>query len=175
MKKILIIIGSSIIVAGAIFYFTFTGLSEKPTSPKKAATMTVEETNTGKAVEIEEVNKKPVEEEFPLDMEEYRIKDAIHGMSHQKIKADKKWGFIPLTSDRVSRLLEIVEANKANYKHSTVYLEILNRWAKKDFSRVDKDHNEIWELQNGTIGRATGILSSEEEMEFIQKYYNVDQ
>ncbi len=44
-----------------------------------------------------------------------------------------------------------------------VYRDILERWADGDFSRVDQDHNAIWNMQNGTIGKATGILNAEEE------------
>ncbi|MDX1771457.1 MAG: DUF6241 domain-containing protein, partial [Planococcaceae bacterium] len=46
-------------------------------------------------------------------------------------------------------------------------------WEEDDFSRVDEDHNIIWSLQNGTVGRATGILTYEEELRFISKYFNV--
>ena len=56
---------------------------------------------------------------------------------YQKIKADKKWGFLPLTQDRVKRLIEIIEMNKSNYDDANIYLDILKRWEKKDFSRVD--------------------------------------
>ncbi|WP_411675014.1 DUF6241 domain-containing protein [Cytobacillus kochii] len=48
---------------------------------------------------------------------------------------------------------------------------MLDKWSKGDFSNVDNDHNYFWSLQNGTIGKATGILSPEEEEAFIEKYF----
>jgi hypothetical protein len=92
-------------------------------------------------------------------------------MSHQKIEADEKWSFLPLTAERVTRLIDVIETNKNEYTNSNLYLRILNRWSENDFSQIDRDHNEIWALQGGTIGRATGILSYEEELEYIAKYY----
>lgn len=93
-------------------------------------------------------------------------------MSHQKIEADEKWGFLPLTTERVTRLIDVIETNKNEYTNSSLYLRILNRWLENDFSQIDRDHNEIWSLQGGTIGKATGILSYEEELEYIEKYYD---
>lgn len=174
MKKILILISCSVIIAALVLYFTFTNLSKDSVTKKESASINVGKQEKGQIIEIEETDAKPVAEEFPLDMSEEKIRDAIHGMSHQKVKAEKKWGFIPLTSQRVKRLIEVVKENQSTYKNSTTYLEILERWANNDFSQVDKDHNTIWELQNGNVGRATGILSHEEEMEFIQEYYDVE-
>jgi hypothetical protein len=47
-------------------------------------------------------------------------------------------------------------------------LDILNRWAEGDFSRADKDHNAIWNVQGGTIGEATGVMSPEEEQQYLE-------
>lgn len=107
-------------------------------------------------------------------MTDGEVQNAIHQMSHQKVQADKKWGMIPLTKERVVRLIDVVEGNKEHFKHESAYLEILNRWLEDDFSRVDEDHNIIWTLQNGTVGRATGSLTYEEELRFISKYFNVN-
>ena len=39
-------------------------------------------------------------------MTEEQVQDAIHQMSHQKVRAEKKWGFIPLTRERVDRSIK---------------------------------------------------------------------
>jgi len=96
-------------------------------------------------------------------------------MSHAKVEADEKWGYEPMTVERIVRLIDVIEANKDNIKHSGTYLRILEKWRYNDFSSVQNDHNSVWEIQNGTIGRATGILSHEEEMEYIQRYYDVNE
>ncbi|MFK4998628.1 DUF6241 domain-containing protein [Bacillus sp. N9] len=124
-------------------------------------------------IEMDEQRDVALEEEMPDLMTEYAVQEAIHAMSHQKVKADEKWGFLPLTQDRVKRLIEVVEKNEKEYKHSNLYLDILRRWEKHDFSSVDKDHNAIWELQGGTIGKAYGILSVEEEKAFIRQHFNI--
>lgn len=113
-----------------------------------------------------------IEDDFPTDMSELAVQNAIHHMSHQKVEADKKWGVLPLTEERVDRLLEVVQHNRNDYKHGSVYEEILLKWQNKNFTAVDDDHNAIWELQDGSIGRATGILSAKEEQAFIEEKFS---
>lgn len=150
------------------------------TSTEKEATIeeqtdeTIEENETeplntnDEVEEITEHDEMPdVEIEFPLDMSESDVQDAIHAMSHQKVAADKKWSFKLLTQERVARLIEVVEANQ--YEHVDGYLDILYRWRDKNFSRAHHDHNFVWGLQNGTVGKATGLLSAEEERAFIEE------
>ncbi|WP_078548811.1 DUF6241 domain-containing protein [Litchfieldia alkalitelluris] len=118
-----------------------------------------------------EVAQEAAKELFKDTMSESAVQHAIHQMSHQKVKADKKWGAIQLTNERVLRLTEVVEQNKSKYRHDSIYLDILTRWAKGDFSQVDKDHNKIWQLQGGNVGRATGILSTKQEQQFIERNF----
>ncbi|MNG36070.1 hypothetical protein D3C84_1229830 [compost metagenome] len=75
----------------------------------------------------------------------------------------------------MKRLLQVVEANKKEYENADIYLSILNSWDKGDFDYVVMNHNAIWELQGGTVGKANGIASPEEEMKFIQENYDVEQ
>lgn len=127
-----------------------------------------------KVVQVHEQTKK-VERGFPFSMSENDVQQAIHNMSHQKVLADKKWGALPLTPERVKRLLQVVEANKKEYENADVYLTILKSWDKGNFDYVVMNHNAIWELQGGTVGKANGKASPEEEMEFIQENYDVKQ
>ncbi|CEG25952.1 DUF6241 domain-containing protein [Bacillus sp. B-jedd] len=108
---------------------------------------------------------------FSDDMKEYAVQDAIHFMSHQKVKANEKWGSLQLTEERVDRLIDIIEKNKGEYKHDQLYLDILYRWKEGDFSKADEDHNAIWDLKGGTIGKATGVLSPQEEERYIEKNF----
>ena len=162
----------SIALLGIIGFVVYSLYDENQPIIKKDGTITEKTTEDGgKIIEVDEGKKDPVEEEFPMTMEDYQLENAIHFMSHQKIEADEKWGLLPLTTERVTRLINVIETNQNDYKNSELYLNILNRWSKNDFSQIDRDHNEIWALQGGTIGRATGILSYEEELEYIAKYY----
>lgn len=92
--------------------------------------------------------------------------EYIHLMAHQKVKADVKWGFFEITDERLDWLLEGLDEREL--EHEDVYRDILERWSKGDFSQADKDHNTVWEIQGGTVGKATGILSEAEEQAFIE-------
>ncbi|WP_409304750.1 DUF6241 domain-containing protein [Peribacillus sp. SCS-155] len=163
----------AIVSAGLYFFFmaSETDIEAKPTLAVK------EDTNPkGESfIQVIETEETDLAEEFPMDMPEFDIQEAIHGMTHQKIIAEDKWGFIPLTEQRVQRLAAVVEKNIAKYENAELYQNILNKWAKYDFLTVDEDHNSIWELQGGTIGEATGILSAEEEKKFIKEHYDIDE
>ncbi|WP_051556648.1 DUF6241 domain-containing protein [Alkalihalobacterium bogoriense] len=116
-----------------------------------------------------------VEELFPFSMTEDDVQKKIHYMSHQKVRAEHKWNNLQITQERIERLLEVVEHNKDKYTHYELYNDILVRWKNGDFSKADKDHNSVWELQGGTIGKAVGLLTAEEEQEFIDKNFNKEE
>lgn len=109
------------------------------------------------------------ENEIPNAMSEDDLQQKIHDMSHQKVKAAQKWGSLEITPERIDHLISVVESG--NYEHSHVYLDILYGWKEGDFSEADKDHNTIWRLQGGTIGKATGVLSVAEEQKYIEKHF----
>lgn len=108
-------------------------------------------------------------EEFSDDMSEGEVQQAIHNMSHQKVKADRKWGALEITPQHINRLIEIVKNN--DFENADLYLEILNSWKEGDFSNIVDDHNAIWELQDGTVGEATGVLSPKEEKQYIDENF----
>ena len=63
-------------------------------------------------------------------------------------------------------LLQMVK--EGNYEHEEVYVEILTKWQKGNFSSADLDHNRVWTLLNGNVGKAYGVMSEEEEKEYLQ-------
>lgn len=97
---------------------------------------------------------------------ESQVQDYIHQMSHQKVKASEKWGFYRITDERIKWLIEAVDAN--DYEHGEQYMHILMAWNKGAFDRADKHHNIIWEMQGGTIGKATGVMSLDEEEAYLE-------
>lgn len=121
--------------------------------------------NSGKKKEL--VNpfgdaKKPTEE---------MVQQYIHGMSHEKVKASEKWVFYKITPQRLQYLIDVVKAYP--YAHKALYLSILNRWKKGDFSHAVEDHNAIWRLENGTVGKAERLLTpAEEKTELASKNYH---
>ena len=145
-------------------------------SQKDTVTVSVQKSDNGQSViKMDDPNSQEIEKEFPMNMKEDEVMGAIHKMSHQKVESSKKWGAIPLTPGRVNQLLKVVQKNEKNYVNSSVYLDILERWSEGDFSTVDKDHNKIWNLQGGTVGKAVGILSAEDEKKYIEANFKVKQ
>ncbi|MDP4171704.1 MAG: DUF6241 domain-containing protein [Bacillota bacterium] len=153
------------ILSLVIFYCYSTGLFK---FGKAAVTVNEQTINGGGTViKLTETNSKAADE-YTYDMSEDDVMSAIHEMSHQKVYADKKWGAIPLTLERVNRLILVVEKNKDKYHHYDLYLRILERWSKNDFSSAVRDHNDIWTLLGGTVGKATGKMTPEDEKAYIQ-------
>ncbi|GGA82314.1 DUF6241 domain-containing protein [Ornithinibacillus halotolerans] len=174
MKKLIIFL---IIVATlSLGYFGYLILSDmEKTNEKRMTESNIEDIrdSTGGAKTDEEIaafkeqGLNPFGQHTPQDkLTDTDYQEYIHGMSHQKVKAEQKWGFYQINEERINWLLEGLDLVKLNHEHT--YRTILEKWAKGDFSTADDDHNAIWQLQGGTIGRATGILSPEEEKAYIR-------
>lgn len=113
--------------------------------------------------------KNPFGQSIPLgELSDFHYQEYIHGMSHQKVKAKKKWGYYEMHPERITWLLN--QLDQITLEHEEVYRTILEKWNSGDFSTADHDHNAIWRLQDGTIGKATGVLSPDEEQAYIQKH-----
>lgn len=111
-----------------------------------------------------------VEQENPFDhkkkLNEVHVVNYIHWMSHQKVKAESKWTHYKMTPERIDWLLEKVQ--EAEFEHEEVYVEILTKWQKGDFATAHIDHNRVWSLLNGTVGKATGVMTEEEEKDYLE-------
>lgn len=166
MKKVIIL--TTGILALLFIYGTYNFVLKDDVKMQEVA---LTENNEEIVIKLNEQNLDKLERELPFDMSEAEVQTAIHHMSHQKIKASKKWGSMPLTQERVERLIEIVE--KSDYEHESTYLSILNKWKHDDFSSSVQAHNFVWDLQNGTVGRAHDLLTAEEEKQFIKKHFDL--
>ncbi|WP_373896343.1 DUF6241 domain-containing protein [Virgibacillus sp. CBA3643] len=91
--------------------------------------------------------------------------EYIHGMAHQKVEASKKWGFYEITDKRINWLLEGLDNSVDN---KDLYSDILEQWKEGDFSNAVSAHNDVWDLEGGTVGKATGLLSIKEEQDYIE-------
>lgn len=100
---------------------------------------------------------------------EGEIIEVMHKMTHQKVKAEDKWGAIPMSDNTVSQVLEFLE--KSNIPSKEDLIDIAKKWKNANFQTVDYDHNYFWQWQGGTVGRAYGIMSSAEEEEFIKNNF----
>lgn len=171
MITLSICIAMSLLIVGFIIYKDLQVDSESAEEQPEKTTETSNETETVPAVAQEKDNEEtedlnPFGDNVqPEDMTVIDTEDYIHEMSHQKVVADVKWGFYEITDDRIDWLLEVVQ--QKDFPNKKVYEGILTRWKKDDFSNIVEDHNSIWRLQGGTIGKATGVLSEEEEQAYI--------
>ncbi len=107
-----------------------------------------------------ENGKIPSEEDF---------QQQIHMMSHQKVYASDKWGALELTPQRVETMLHVMD--ETQYKHEELYRHILTQWKKSDFHDAVNAHNDIWDMQGGTIGSAERLLTDNEELEFVHENF----
>lgn len=114
-----------------------------------------------------EATKKPVH----VGMSEAQVQIYLHQMTHQKIVADKKRGAVEMTAKNIANMLTIVKKNHDSYEHSDFYEKTLAAWEKGDFSNVASIHNTIWNWHNGTVGRATGLMTQEQEEAYVSKHF----
>lgn len=106
-----------------------------------------------------------------IGMEEGRFQTMLHQMTHQKIKASKKVGAIEMTPERIDEMLKIAHANENIYEHYEFYEKTLTAWEQGDFSNSVDVHNTIWDWHNGTVGRAIGLMTPEQEAEFVERHF----
>ena len=99
-------------------------------------------------------------------MSNYDMQLYLHEMTHNKVHADIKFGSRPLTSESIARLIEIVEKNR--YPDEKFYLETLGAWQEGNFSNAVEVHNTIWGWHSGTIGKATRLMTPQEEQDYIE-------
>jgi hypothetical protein len=106
------------------------------------------------------------------NMSDSQLIQEVHGMTHQKVKAEQKWGSSQITKDKVLKLYDVVKNKDFKDPNAKdMLLEILKPWTRGDFSNAVSAHNKIWEYQNGTVGKATRLLTASEEKEYIKKNF----
>ena len=168
-KSVISIIVILIIFGGAFGYIKFTEQMEKPVPEKEKAIELAGVTLEDKIVTKEELL-------YPDNLIEHKVNETIHNMSHQKVEAKVKWGHTQITQAKVDRLLAI--SKESNYKFKELYISILERWSKGDFSHSVEDHNAIWEMQGGddstNSGKAIRLLTPAEEQAYIENNLTYD-
>lgn len=109
-----------------------------------------------------------VDTPFSAEMDEMELQEHLHEMSHSKVYAADKWGQVRLiTQANIAELLAIVEAS--NFEKKTFYQNTLEDWQRGDFSNAVEVHNSIWSWHGGTVGKATRLMTPEEEKTYLQR------
>ena len=158
MKKVLIVVCSIAVLLGLVFSVYYYSAEGKVAGSDKKV---VVENSGENALEVNEIREETVETEFPLNMSENQVENAIHYMSHQKVNAREKWVHCHLLKKELNVCLLLFK--KIIISMRQTYLNILNKWKNKNFSEADEDHNAVWELLDGNTGKANGVLDNEEE------------
>lgn len=163
-KKVIVFAGLIIIVVTVTVAFLVNETS-KEQSGQPATTLL----DTGK--EPTEAEIQQAKEQLGLDNHPTadKLMDVVHKMTHQKVRADEKWGYIQMTRANILAVHEAIEDSAAENKD--VLLGITSRWMENDFSNIVEGHNAVWKLQEGSVGKAEGILSESEEKEIIAEQF----
>lgn len=85
------------------------------------------------------------------------ILDTMHSMANTLIVPEdgQIWGKEPITKDNLTHLITAV--TNSNIPSKEDLLTILNRWNSGDFSSAVEDHNKVWKLLDGTVGKAISL------------------
>jgi hypothetical protein len=97
--------------------------------------------------------------------------EIFHKMTHQKVRSEEKWGFIQMSEVNLLAVKEVLQDNP-DFNKNIGMLTIVNNWLKNDFSGIVAEHNQIWKLREGTVGKAYGILSPAEEDELVKEQFS---
>ncbi|MEJ9232243.1 DUF6241 domain-containing protein [Peribacillus butanolivorans] len=97
--------------------------------------------------------------------------ETMHSMTHQKVVAEDKWENNEMTSENINAVYELIKDNDFGFMFEKELLRILGDWKKGNFDHIVEDHNYFWEAQNGNVGKATGVLTPEEEAKFIEENF----
>lgn len=168
MNKLSIYLASAIILTAVIAFgaLKFWEKNEVSGTSKSAEVSSEEALETS----VKKMEGLEFAQSIPEDASEAAVMAMMHKMTHQKVIASEKWGIIQMNQESISKAKQLLLASDFNSKEEL--LEIISRWEKGQFDQVDNDHNFIWELQGGSIGRATGILSDEQDQQFIENNFS---
>ncbi|WP_051317077.1 DUF6241 domain-containing protein [Ectobacillus panaciterrae] len=114
----------------------------------------------------------PAPEPQPQKATDADIQSRMHEMTHQKVIADQRWGYIPMTPENIDTTIKLVEYSKDSLEHYDFYMVALNKWKAGDFSNCVTVHNQLWKWQGGELGKATRLATAQEEQAYINQQTN---
>lgn len=109
------------------------------------------------------------DETFDTPPSELDFRETLHRMTHQKVRASKKWGHVQITKQRIDEMLII--AKESDFDDKEFYIRALQEWKNGNFNNAIEVHNHIWKKKNGTIGKAVGLMSPEDEQKYVERHF----
>jgi hypothetical protein len=97
--------------------------------------------------------------DYSGNVNKYRLTSSIHEMCNSIVVADlnARWDAGKITQDEIDRVYDTAYALDINDKDRAGFIAIAERWKKHDFSKAVEDHNFVWGMLGGSIGKATEI------------------
>lgn len=167
MKKTIVYLTAAFIALGLIGFGVFK-VSDKQnnTESSKSAQISDEKAMKESTQKMEGLE---FAQSVPENASESALWAMMHKMTHQKVVASEKWGLIRMDEESIAKAEEILLASDFTSKKEL--LEMIERWKNGQFDQVDDEHNAIWRMQKGSIGEARGILTEQQEQEFIENNF----
>ncbi|PRS26900.1 hypothetical protein C6W19_24195 [Bacillus sp. RJGP41] len=95
------------------------------------------------------------------------VMKTMHSMTHQKVVSEEKWYNLEMNSENINALYNFIDDSEIiDYKSEL--LRIVGKWKEGNFDDIVEEHNYLWGEQNGNVGKATGVLTPEEEAQFVK-------
>jgi len=169
---------SSILMIGAIMFFVSTSngwdykqyLGIKPVMAENQVAKTKEKTKENEKEETKEKIKESDQEETTV-YTKLEVVNMMHEMVNTLIIAEDSmvWGKKEVDKESVSELLNMIETVEDFYEKGIV-TEIASDWERGDFDNVVQDHNILWGILDGTVGKASekNIVAVAEAKEYFK-------
>lgn len=93
------------------------------------------------------------DEDVKVPTNHYESVKLIHSMANSIIHAEYKWECTEITPNTISKALEGVEFIKDDYDRMHLR-NSLTKWSKGNFNNAVDVHNYVWEMLDGTVGKA---------------------
>ena len=146
---------------------------QEDTAPVLETTEVEYETTEEEDTEVETIKNEQILYELglgPASTAEDVMK-TMHSMTHQKVISEEKWYNLEMTPENINAVYEFIKDSDIGFTLKRELLKIAGNWKEGNFDNIVEDHNYLWGAQNGNVGKATGVLTPEQEAEFVKENF----
>ena len=146
---------------------------QEDTAPVLETTEVEYETTEEEDTEVETIKNEQILYELglgPASTAEDVMK-TMHSMTHQKVISEEKWYNLEMAPENISAVYEFIKDSDIGFTLKRELLKIAGNWKEGNFDNIVEDHNYLWGAQNGNVGKATGVLTPEQEAEFVKENF----
>lgn len=109
-----------------------------------------------------------LEKNVEIPSNSYDAIKLIHSLANTLVHADYKWECTEVTPITIKKALKGVELIKDDYDRMHLR-NSLAKWSKGNFSDSVEVHNYVWEMLDGSVGKAYTL--DDKEIEKVKKKY----